>query len=129
MNIYNTLVFYHELSVYFLVFMLVVYLFLSQSKAKAFSYIKKIKLFLPIFYMVFACVMLTGLNLLAMREFALNPRILIMLFTWILMLYGFIKLYKSFKANIRSKSISRFSKLALLVLGVFLVVCVLQIVV
>lgn len=94
----------HLYSIYGSAILMVIYLFLTQSNFRTeFSFVRKIRLFLPLYHTFIALMLFTGLLLLALRRFILNSSTLYMLVTWALLLFFAIVQYRNFKRARRSK--------------------------
>lgn len=119
-KIFNSLIDFHLYCVYFAAFMLVVYFICSQYEQSRFSYIKRIRLLLPLYYMSLACVGLSGFSLWAMKGFAFSESIAYMLLSFILILLSSIKVFKEFKLARKMRDFRGFKLFSAISLGVSL---------
>ncbi|EAJ5681148.1 hypothetical protein BXA13_02305 [Campylobacter lari] len=113
----------HVYSLYANGFLMLFYLYLTQSSfSQEFIFIKRIRLFLPIYYLFLAITLFTGSLLWALKHFELNLYILSMWFCWILIfalaIYQFVLFKKArlFKRYAKFRFLSFF----ILCLGIFL---------
>lgn len=114
----------HLYSIYASAALMVVYLFLTQSNfRREFDFVRKIRLFLPLYYLFIALMLFTGLLLLASRHFAMNASILYMLIIWGLVLIFALWQYINFRRARRTKRYRDFrvSSFFILVFCLFLV--------
>lgn len=117
MAIFDTVLALHVYSIYTSAFLMIFYLFLTQSPFRAeFVFIRKIRLFLPIYYLFLSLVVFTGLLLLALLNFALDGRIVFMIFSWILILGLNIFQYKLFKKARQMRRYKRFRNFSFFIL-------------
>ena len=101
-EIYEFIVAFHLYSLYATGFLMLFYLSLTQGNFKTeFEFIKKIRLFLPIYYIFLAFIIFTGALLLALNHFAMNFDIYLMILCWILIfslaIFHFIQFKKARK--------------------------------
>lgn len=98
MQIFELVLNLHIYSIYTVAFLMLFYLYLTQSNfSTEFNFIKRIRLFLPIYYMFLAIVFFTGILMLALLNFELNHYRIFMIISWCLILFLNILQYKSFK--------------------------------
>lgn len=98
MQIFGLVLNLHIYSIYTVAFLMLFYLYLTQSNfSTEFNFIKRIRLFLPIYYMFLAIVFFTGILMLALLNFELNHYRIFMIISWCLILFLNILQYKSFK--------------------------------
>lgn len=98
MQIFELVLNLHIYSIYTVAFLMLFYLYLTQSNfSTEFNFIKRIRLFLPIYYMFLAIVFFTGILMLALLNFELNHYSIFMIVSWCLILFLNILQYKSFK--------------------------------
>lgn len=98
MQIFELVLNLHIYSIYTVAFLILFYLYLTQSNfSTEFNFIKRIRLFLPIYYMFLAIVFFTGILMLALLNFELNHYSIFMIVSWCLILFLNILQYKSFK--------------------------------
>lgn len=98
MQIFELVLNLHIYSIYTVAFLMLFYLYLTQSNfSTEFNFIKRIRLFLPIYYMFLAIVFFTGILMLALLNFELNHYSIFMIISWCLILFLNILQYKSFK--------------------------------
>ncbi|HJE66415.1 MAG TPA: hypothetical protein K8V51_05060 [Campylobacter avium] len=98
MQIFELVLNLHIYSIYTVAFLMLFYLYLTQSNfSTEFNFIKRIRLFLPIYYMFLAIVFFTGILMLALLNFELNHYRIFMIVSWCLILFLNILQYKSFK--------------------------------
>ncbi len=118
MNTFDLVLALHLYSTYTSIFLVFFYIFLTQdSFTTEFNFIKRIRLFLPIYYMFLAIVFFTGILMLALLNFELNTYRIIMIASWILILglniFQF-KLFKKARSMRRYKSYRAYSFFILL---------------
>lgn len=88
----------HLYSIYASAFLMLVYLYLTQGSFKTeFDFIRRIRLFLPIYYTFWAVVLFTGSLLLSLKNFELNGSNHYMISSWIFILALNIVQFKLFK--------------------------------
>lgn len=90
----------HLYSLYASGFLMLFYLILTQGNFKTeFIFIRRIRLFLPIYYLFLALIMFTGSLLLAMKRFEMHLSYWIMVLSWILIfalaIFHFIQFKKA----------------------------------
>ena len=78
-ELYTTALALHKFFVVFFGILLPVYLFLTRYGNGENAYIKRIRLFLPFFYTILACLIFTGALLLPVLEFKFNYKIALMI--------------------------------------------------
>lgn len=76
------------------------------------SYIKRIRLLFPIYYLAFSCILFTGFLLLAVVKFELNIYVFLMILAWIFILATSIVNYKKFKLFIQKNKAKEFVSFA-----------------
>ncbi len=101
-EIHELIVALHLYSLYATGFLMLFYLSLTQGSFKTeFVFIKKIRLFLPIYYVFLALIIFTGSLLLALNHFAMNFNIILMILSWVLIfalaIFHFIQFKKARK--------------------------------
>lgn len=101
----------HLFFVYILVFLEILYFVFSQYIKDIHKYIFRIRVLLPAYYTIIACVFFTGILLEAMKGF--NDFRFLMLFGLILILAISIFQFIKFKKYRRSKEYVKFKKLSL----------------
>ncbi len=94
----------HLYSLYASGFLMLFYLILTQGNFKTeFIFIRRIRLFLPIYYLFLALIIFTGCLLSAMKQFQMNVNIWVMIFSWILIfalaIFAFFNRKISIKCN------------------------------
>lgn len=125
-DVYKDLVTFHLSCVGFTLIMLVIYLAFTQYKRDDFSYIKRIRLMLPLFYMSLACLVLSGLVLWSFGGFKTDFATFFMIVTWIVILITSIKLFKEFKRARRLREYGFYKLYASFVLGVSILLILIQ---
>lgn len=74
----------HLYSLYASGFLMLFYLVLTQGNFKTeFIFIRRIRLFLPIYYVFLALMLFTGFLLLAVKQFQMHLNLWLMIFSWI----------------------------------------------
>lgn len=98
-------------------FLMLVYLVLTQGSFKTeFIFIKRIRLFLPLYYLFLAIVLFTGSLLLALNHFATNLYSWSMIIAWILIFALAIFHFIQFKKARKSKRYTFFRLLSFIIL-------------
>ncbi|MCR6572588.1 hypothetical protein CINS5915_04775 [Campylobacter insulaenigrae] len=97
---YHIFLAFHVYSLYTSGFLMLFYLYLTQSSfSQEFIFIRRIRLFLPIYYLFLAIVLFTGNLLWALKHFEMNLYILLMWLAWIfifsLAIYQFVLFKKA----------------------------------
>lgn len=97
---YDFFLLLHLYSLYASGFLMLFYLFITQGNfTSEFLFIRRIRLFLPIYYLFLAFILFTGVLLLALKHFVLNVYFVLMIFAWIfifaLALFHFIQFKKA----------------------------------
>ncbi len=106
MQIFDLVLALHLYSIYTSVFLVFFYMFLTQDNCTTeFNFIRRIRLFLPIYYMFLAIVFFTGILMLALLNFNLNFYRILMIISWILILGLHIFQFKLFK---KARSLRRY---------------------
>lgn len=101
----------HLYSLYASFFLMLFYLVLTQGNfSTEFIFIRRIRLFLPVYYSFLALIIFTGFLLLALDKFVLNLNIILMLFSWFLIFFLAIFHFKQFK---RARKLRRYSSFRL----------------
>ncbi|MBS4235369.1 hypothetical protein [Campylobacter vulpis] len=96
----------HLYTLYASAFLILFYLGLTQGNFKTeFIFIRRIRLFLPIFYLFLILALFTGLLLWALKGFEANLRFFMMLLMWILILTLAIFQFILFK---KARSVRRY---------------------
>lgn len=104
----------HVYSLYANGFLMLFYLYLTQNFSQEFYFIKRIRLFLPIYYMFLAITLFTGCLLWAVGQFEINLYMVLMWLCWIaifaLAIYQFVLFKKArlFRRYIKFRFISFF---------------------
>lgn len=114
----------HIYSVYASGFLMVFYLILTQSKCGEFDYIKRIRVFLPTYYMFLAIMFFTGILCQAILSFIIDKNIITMIVSFFAILYLAILQFSLFKKARRMRSYKKFrgQSFLILVLSIFLIV-------
>lgn len=99
---YHFFIALHLYSLYASGFLMFFYLILTQGNFKTeFIFIRRIRLFLPIYYTFLAFMLFTGFLLLAMKKFQMSLNFWLMIASWILILalaiFHFIQFKKARK--------------------------------
>ncbi|KAA6225222.1 MULTISPECIES: hypothetical protein [unclassified Campylobacter] len=113
----------HIYTLYASSFLMLFYLFLTQTKlASEFMYIRRIRLFLPAYYLFLALILFTGLLLWSVKKFELNFNILLMLVIYFLVFILALLHYKSFKKARKKRyyGMFRFFSVIVLILEIIL---------
>ena len=106
MQIFDLVLALHLYSIYTSVVLVFFYMFLTQDNCTTeFNFIRRIRLFLPIYYMFLAIVFFTGILMLALLNFNLNFYRILMIISWILILGLHIFQFKLFK---KARSLRRY---------------------
>lgn len=94
----------HLYSIYATGFLMIFYLFLTQSNFRTeFDFIRRIRLFLPLYNFFLACVLFTGCLLLALKNYEMNYSIRYMILS-LLIIFGLsIFQYTRFKKARKTK--------------------------
>lgn len=99
----------HLYSIYVVGFLMLFYLFLTQGNFKTeFDFIRRIRLFLPLYNLFLACVVFTGLLLLALKNYEMSYSINYMIFTWVVIFALSIFQYSQFKKARKNKKYNAF---------------------
>lgn len=107
----------HLYSIYASGFLMLFYLILTQGSFKTeFIFIKRIRLFLPLYYLFLAIVLFTGSLLLALNHFATNLYFWSMIGAWILIFALAIFHFIQFKKTRKNKKYSFFRLLSFIIL-------------
>ncbi|EGK8009715.1 hypothetical protein HW242_06605 [Campylobacter lari] len=113
----------HVYSLYANGFLMLFYLYLTQSSfSQEFIFIKRIRLFLPIYYLFLAITLFTGSLLWALKHFELNLYMFSMWFCWIFIFALAIYQFVLFKKARLFKRYAKFRFLSFFILcsGIFL---------
>lgn len=103
---YDFFVAIHLYSIYATGFLMVFYLFLTQSNFRTeFDFIRRIRLFLPLFNFFLACMLFTGCLLLALKNWQMNILMRYMIFVWLAIFALSLFQYKLFK---KARKIKRY---------------------
>lgn len=109
----------HVYSLYASGFLMALYLMLTQDRLTSeFVFIKRIRLFLPIYYLFLAVVLFTGSLLLALKFFQMNAYYWSMIFSWCVILFLAIFHFKQFKTARRLRRYAKFRKISFFVIFV-----------
>ncbi|MBM0636492.1 hypothetical protein LNU06_00350 [Campylobacter sp. VicNov18] len=107
----------HLYSLYASGFLMLFYLILTQGNFKTeFIFIRRIRLFLPIYYLFLALMIFTGCLLLVMKQLHMNFNIAIMIFSWILIFALAIFHFICFKKARRFRRYTSFRWLSFVIL-------------
>ncbi|TQR30947.1 hypothetical protein DMB92_06910 [Campylobacter sp. MIT 99-7217] len=117
MEIFNGVLALHIYSLYASGFLMFFYLTLTQgSFTSEFNFIRRIRLFLPVYYIFLAIVFFTGLLLLALKGFVLNTYIMLMIATWLIIFFLAIFQFILFKRARRSRRYNIFRGMSFFIL-------------
>lgn len=106
---YDFFVAIHLYSIYATGFLMVFYLFLTQSNFRTeFDFIRRIRLFLPLFNFFLACMLFTGCLLLALKNWQMNILTKYMIFAWLVIFALSLFQYKLFKKACKIKRYKHF---------------------
>ncbi|HEB9906333.1 TPA: hypothetical protein RZL31_001228 [Campylobacter jejuni] len=107
----------HLYSLYASGLLMLFYLILTQGNFKTeFIFIRRIRLFLPIYYLFLALIIFTGCLLSAMKQFQMNVNIWVMIFSWILIFALAIFHFVCFKKARRFRKYATFRWISCLIL-------------
>ena len=107
----------HLYSLYASGFLMFFYLILTQSSFKTeFLFIRRIRLFLPIYYLFLAFIVFTGCLLLALNKFEMKLNYYLMILSWILIFILAIFHFKKFKKARMLRRYTNFRLLSFLIL-------------
>lgn len=99
----------HLYSIYATGFLIVFYLFLTQGNFRTeFDFIRRIRLFLPLFNFFLACMLFTGCLLLALKNWQMNILMRYMIFVWLAIFALNLFQYKLFKKACKIKRYKNF---------------------
>lgn len=114
---YDFFVAIHLYSIYATGFLMVFYLFLTQSNFRTeFDFIRRIRLFLPLFNFFLACMLFTGCLLLALKNWEMNILMRYMIFVWVAIFALNIFQYNRFKKARKTKRYNTFRTLSFFIL-------------
>lgn len=117
MQIFDAVLALHIYSLYASCALMIFYLFLTQGPFKSeFSFIRKIRLFLPIYYLFLSLILFTGLVLLALLQFALSAKVLFMIVSWLFILGLNMFQFKLFKKARRLRRYAKFRAFSFFIL-------------
>ncbi|EAI0686769.1 hypothetical protein E0379_02805 [Campylobacter upsaliensis] len=106
MQAYDFFLALHLYTLYASAFLMLFYLGLTQGNFKTeFIFIRRVRLFLPVFYLFLTLALFTGLLLWALKGFEANLRFFVMLLIWILILALAIFQFVLFK---KARSVRRY---------------------
>lgn len=97
---------------YIFIFFGFVSLIFANLNANSSSYTKRIRLFFPMYYLIFSCMLFTGALLLAVVKFQMNIYVFLMILAWIYILATSILNYKKFKLFIQKNKAKEFKLFA-----------------
>lgn len=107
----------HFYSLYASGFLMLFYLILTQGNFRTeFIFIRRIRLFLPIYYVFLAFILFTGFLLLAMKKFEMTLNIYLMILAWILIFALAIFHFVQFKKARRLRRYITFRWVSFLIL-------------
>lgn len=124
-EIYDFVLALHFYSLYATGFLMLFYFSLTQGSFKTeFDFIKKIRLFLPIYYLFLAFIIFTGSLLLAFKHFAMSFNTFLMIVCWFaifaLAIFHFIQFKKA--RRIRHYRVFRFLSFIILLCEIILLI-------
>lgn len=125
MAIYQGVLAFHIYSIYASGFLMLFYLTLTQgSFVSEFNFIRRLRLFLPIYYMFLAIVLFTGLVLLALKHFSLSTYVSLMILSWLLIFFLAIFQFILFKKARRRRRYNAYrgASFFILLVDIFLLV-------
>lgn len=107
----------HLYSIYAMGFLMVFYLFLTQGNFRTeFDFIRRIRLFLPLYNFFLATVLFTGCLLLALKNWEMGFIVKYMIFVWVMIFALSLFQYKYFKKARKTKRYGTFRALSFFVL-------------
>ncbi len=107
----------HLYSLYASGFLMLFYLILTQGNFRTeFIFIRRIRLFLPIYYVFLALMLFTGALLLAMKKFEMTLNIYLMILVWVLIFALAIFHFVQFKKARRLRRYITFRWVSFLIL-------------
>jgi len=107
----------HLYSLYASGFLMLFYLILTQGNFKTeFVFIRRIRLFLPIYYLFLALILFTGALLLALNHFIFNLSFIFMILAWVLIFALAIFHFIQFKKARLKRSYASFRLLSFVIL-------------
>lgn len=116
-EIYELVLALHLYSLYVTGFLILFYLSLTQGSFKTeFIFIRKIRLFLPIYYLFLTFIVFTGALLLALNHFTTDLNLYLMILSWILIFALAIFHFTQFKKARRIRHYRVFRWLSFIVL-------------
>ncbi|MCX2682724.1 hypothetical protein OQH60_01655 [Campylobacter sp. MIT 21-1685] len=114
---YDFFLLLHLYSLYASGFLMLFYLLITQgSFTTEFLFIRRIRLFLPVYYLFLAFILFTGILLLSLNHFILNIHFVVMIFTWILIFALAIFHFIQFKKARRLRTYTTFRWLSFVIL-------------
>ena len=107
----------HLYSVYASGVLMIIYLILTQGNFRTeFDFIRRIRMFLPIYYLFFAVMLFTGVLLLSIKQYESNAIVKYMVFAWVVMLALSIFQFVLFKKARKTKLYKRFRMMSFFIL-------------
>ncbi len=107
----------HLYSLYASGFLMLFYLVLTQGNFKTeFVFIRRIRLFLPIYYVFLALMIFTGSLLLAIKQFQMYLNLWLMIFSWIFIFALAIFHFTQFKKARRLRRYITFRRISFVIL-------------
>ena len=125
-ELYSTALALHKFFVVFFGILLPVYLFLTRYGNGENAYIKRIRLFLPFFYTILACLIFTGALLLPVLEFKFNYKIIFMIIATIAIIALSAIGYKRLKMAYFTKDFATYKRqiLKIIIINLILILIV-----
>ena len=107
----------HLYSVYASGVLMIIYLILTQGNFRTeFDFIRRIRIFLPIYYLFFAVMLFTGVLLLSIKQYESSAIVKYMVFAWVVMLALSIFQFVLFKKARKIKRYRRFRMMSFFIL-------------
>lgn len=107
----------HLYTLYASGFLMIFYLALTQGNFKTeFDFIRRIRIFLPVYYLFLALILFTGVLLLALNHFAMSVNFLLMIVAWFLIFALAIFHFILFKKARRARRYNTFRWMSIVVL-------------
>ena len=107
----------HLYSVYASGVLMIIYLILTQGNFRTeFDFIRRIRMFLPIYYFFFAVMLFTGVLLLSIKQYESSAIVKYMVFAWVVMLALSIFQFVLFKKARKTKRYKRFRMMSFFIL-------------
>lgn len=127
MSSYEFFVSVHLFSIYATFLALIIYLILTQNAAaREFDYIRRIRVFLPLFYFFLVLLLFTGSLLWALKGFFTSLATALMIFAWCGVFALSIALFVLFKKARKKHDYTDFRKASLCVISINIALCLIS---